>query len=188
MLTFCLICTTALQKSLASTRWQSSHMLLLMVNSTTNTCWSTAPFITCTQLPVQMLMEKNLNSAMTWFFRFNKAENYLYCKISQYYLLLNCQFYFDPHWVRFSPYKSGIHQSNLCFAKNVEQFSLRSPEQSIKLYHLHRSLSSWPTLLIPLSFFRQIERSSLDSSWAATHVLGGCKYLQSFNNTVKIIQ
>ena len=44
--TFCLICTTALQKSFASTRWQSSHMFEWTVNSTTNTCCNTAPFKT----------------------------------------------------------------------------------------------------------------------------------------------
>jgi len=46
-LTFCRICTTALQKSFASTLWQSSHCWLVTVNSTINTCCNTAPFNTC---------------------------------------------------------------------------------------------------------------------------------------------
>lgn len=44
--TFCLTWTTAFQKSLASTRWQSSHIWYWMTNSTTNTCCRMAPFIT----------------------------------------------------------------------------------------------------------------------------------------------
>lgn len=46
--TFCLTCTTEFQKSLASTRWQSSHIWPWMTNSTTNTCCRMAPFITWT--------------------------------------------------------------------------------------------------------------------------------------------
>lgn len=46
MSTFCLTWTTAFQKSLASTRWQSSHIWYWMTNSTTNTCCKMAPFIT----------------------------------------------------------------------------------------------------------------------------------------------
>lgn len=44
--TFCLTWTTAFQKSLASTRWQSSHIWYWMTYSTTNTCCRIAPFIT----------------------------------------------------------------------------------------------------------------------------------------------
>lgn len=46
-LTFCLTWTTAFQKSLASTRWQSSHIWFWTTNSTTNTCCKMAPFNTC---------------------------------------------------------------------------------------------------------------------------------------------
>lgn len=46
MSTFCLTWTTAFQKSLASTRWQSSHIWYWTTNSTTNTCCKMAPFIT----------------------------------------------------------------------------------------------------------------------------------------------
>lgn len=47
LLTFCLTWTTAFQKSLASTRWQSSHIWFWTTNSTTNTCCKMAPFNTC---------------------------------------------------------------------------------------------------------------------------------------------
>lgn len=46
MSTFCLTWATAFQKSLASTRWQSSHIWYWTTNSTTNTCCKMAPFIT----------------------------------------------------------------------------------------------------------------------------------------------
>ena len=41
--------------------------------------------------------------------------------------------------------------------------------------HQHRTL----TLLRPFSFLRHTARSSLDSSSADTHVVGGCKYLHN---------
>ena len=184
--TFCLACTTALQKSCACRWWHSSHIWLWTTYSTTNTCCRMVEFNTwwargggggeknlskdsCLTTQVYLIFYPELHQWClteegTW-----TVKSYQSC--TEQHILSSA----GPEFIsRIHPPLSFpiIRQTSFCTV------SLTLTLLEWGSVHTKPASTRW-TLFRPFSFFRQIASSSRDSRAHDTHAEGGWRYLRN---------